>query len=299
MDAGTILAHIDMDAEGFMGALDGAAERLNAFAQGELPEAIAAATGVLETEMNAETGEAVSAAWMQGVCAGVEAERGALEGGVGEAASAAVGAAATEMDEAAGEAIGAALMAGMDAGVEGGAAGLAESARSAAGEAASAAAGEMSAGRGHEIGAAMVAGMAQGVRAGAGGLYAAVSSVAGQAVRRAKASLEINSPSAVFADEVGAWIPSGIGEGIRAHADDAIGEIEQMRRGLVGAMDGWELPSAGVRGAASEMSGGAWSGGGERVRIEVTGDWSVRSEKDRDEIIEALSERIGEELRRR
>ena len=247
IDAGTILAHIDMDAAGFMGAMDGAAERLEAFAEDELPGAVAAATGVLDEQMNSEAGVRAANDWMQGVCAGIDAASGALEGSAYAAASGAVGAAASEMD----------------------------------------------AGAGRGIGEAMVSGMAQGVRAGAGGLYVAMSSVASQAVRRAKAALAIHSPSGVFADEVGAWIPAGIGEGIREHAQDALTPLEDVRRGMVSAASG-----LGVR-AGAAMSGTAAYDSAGSVRIEVTGDWTVRSESDRDEIIAAISERIGEEIRRR
>ena len=48
----------------------------------------------------------------------------------------------------------------------------------------------------------------------------------------AKSALGIHSPSKVFADAVGAWIPSGIASGIEDNQDDATDAVEEMSEQL-------------------------------------------------------------------
>jgi TP901 family phage tail tape measure protein len=73
------------------------------------------------------------------------------------------------------------------------------------------------------IGKAIIDGIVSGVTHGAGALSGALKDAAGNALSDAKHFLGIHSPSRVFADQVGAWIPPGIAQGIRA-AGSVVGD---------------------------------------------------------------------------
>lgn len=165
-----------------------------------------------------------------------------------------------------------------------------------AGNAASKAGAALSYTQGYDIGVNMVRGITAGVRSTSGELYSQMVQMARTAVSRTKNALRIHSPSGVFADEVGAWIPGGIGEGVLSREDDALGPLEEVRASMVDTMTG----------ALSDVDTGwpdaPWNpgGGGGRtvtVTINVTGDWHVRSEQEKQEIISELGERVREELR--
>ena len=64
------------------------------------------------------------------------------------------------------------------------------------------------------IGMSIAEGLAAGIRAGTGLVTGAITALALSAVAAAKAALKINSPSRVFADEVGAMAMAGFGEGV-------------------------------------------------------------------------------------
>ena len=150
--------------------------------------------------------------------------------------------------------------------------------------------------QGYDIGVNMVRGITAGVRSTSGELYSQMVQMARTAVSRTKNALRIHSPSGVFADEVGAWIPSGIGEGVLSREDDALGPLEEVRASMVDTMMG------ALSGIDTGWPDAPWNpgGGGGRtvtVTINVTGDWHVRSEQEKQEIISELGERVREELR--
>lgn len=79
-----------------------------------------------------------------------------------------------------------------------------------------------------EIGAAIVEGIWAGISAGWEWLTSAVSNLANSLLEAAKSALGINSPSKVFRDGIGRWIPAGIAQGIRAYSGlvtDAITDL--------------------------------------------------------------------------
>lgn len=161
------------------------------------------------------------------------------------------------------------------------------------------AAANMSASDGYSIGYDMVGGIISGVQSHSGSLYSTMTSMARTAVSRAKSALKIASPSGVFADEVGAWIPAGIGEGVERHMQDALGPLEDVRESMVGLFDG-ALKDVNPGAPDIPWSPGAADGNGSSmVTINVTGDWTVRSEEDKQEIIDELYALVSEELRRR
>ncbi|MEU6582747.1 phage tail tape measure protein [Nocardia sp. NPDC046763] len=69
-----------------------------------------------------------------------------------------------------------------------------------------------------DLGKNIVDGVIQGVENAGGALIQKLKDLAHSALNAAKSFLGISSPSRMFADEVGQWIPHGIAEGITAHA---------------------------------------------------------------------------------
>lgn len=70
----------------------------------------------------------------------------------------------------------------------------------------------------------MVTGLWQGISGAQGWLYSSVTNFASGIVKNIKNALDIHSPSKVMADEIGQWIPPGIGEGF----EDAMPVLEKQ-----------------------------------------------------------------------
>lgn len=64
------------------------------------------------------------------------------------------------------------------------------------------------------IGRNIVTGIASGIRNGVGAVYNAIANMASNAVKRAQKAIQSHSPSRVFRDKVGRWIPEGVAVGI-------------------------------------------------------------------------------------
>lgn len=64
------------------------------------------------------------------------------------------------------------------------------------------------------IGRNIVTGIASGIRNGVGAVYNAIANMASNAVKRAQKAIQAHSPSRVFRDKVGRWIPEGVAVGI-------------------------------------------------------------------------------------
>lgn len=91
-----------------------------------------------------------------------------------------------------------------------------------------------------EIGINIVKGLINGLASAASGLWQSINNMAESAWQRAKNALGISSPSKVFADEVGQWIPAGMAEGIDENlepvdkasqlmAETSLGNIQPVR----------------------------------------------------------------------
>lgn len=74
-------------------------------------------------------------------------------------------------------------------------------------------------------------------------------------VEAAKAALGIKSPSRRFAEEVGKFIPSGVGTGIDKYASSAVKSVYNMNDALVDAADGSLVPYDDIRGNVAVSSG--------------------------------------------
>ena len=90
-----------------------------------------------------------------------------------------------------------------------------------------------------DIGSNIVSGIGSGISSGWKWLQDTVSSLASGLFEAAKRALGINSPSKVFAEEVGQWIPPGIGEGV----EGAMPDLEEQMGDEMGQL-AWKMQAA-------------------------------------------------------
>lgn len=257
--------------------------------------ASSAMTAAAQT-MTAESGTTITETWVSGMVTGLANQNPILTLGVQTLSDNAVTTATDTLTADAGKTIANSFMGGICSAVAVAGSILNVQMQTTAGDAAAKAGTALSSAQGYDIGANMVRGIAVGVRSASGELYNQMVQMARTAVSRTKNALRIHSPSGVFADEVGAWIPGGVGEGVLSHADDALGPLEEVRASMVDTMTG------ALSGVDTGWSDVPWNPGGVggrtvTVTINVTGDWHVRNEQEKQEIISELGERVREELR--
>lgn len=257
--------------------------------------ASSAMTAAAQT-LTAESGTTITETWVGGMVTGIANQNPILTLGVQTLGDNAVTTATDTLTADAGKTIANSFVGGICSAVAVAGPILNVQMQTTAGDAAAKASAALSYTQGYDIGVNMVRGITAGVRSTSGELYSQMVQMARTAVSRTKNALRIHSPSGVFADEVGAWIPGGIGEGVLSHEDDALGPLEEVRASMVDTMTG------ALSGVDTGWSDAPWNqgGGGGRavtVTINVTGDWHVRSEQEKQEIISELSERVREELR--
>ena len=257
--------------------------------------ASSAMTAAAQT-LTAESGTTITETWVGGMVTGIANQNPILTLGVQTLGDNAVTTATDTLTADAGKTIANSFVGGICSAVAVAGPILNVQMQTTAGDAAAKAGAALSYMEGYDIGANMVRGITAGVRSTSGELYSQMVQMARTAVSRTKNALRIHSPSGVFADEVGAWIPGGIGEGVLSHEDDALGPLEEVRASMVDTMTG------ALSGVDTGWMDAPWNpgGGGGRavtVNINVTGDWHVRSEQEKQEIISELGERVREELR--
>ena len=257
--------------------------------------ASSAMTAAAQT-LTAESGTTITETWVGGMVTGIANQNPILTLGVQTLGDNAVTTATDTLTADAGKTIANSFVGGICSAVAVAGPILNVQMQTTAGDAAAKAGAVLSHTQGYDIGVNMVRGITAGVRSTSGELYSQMVQMARTAVSRTKNALRIHSPSGVFADEVGAWIPGGIGEGVLSHEDDALGPLEEVRASMVDTMTG------ALSGVDTGWSDAPWNqgGGGGRavtVTINVTGDWHVRSEQEKQEIISELGERVREELR--
>lgn len=257
--------------------------------------ASSAMTAAAQT-LTAESGTTITETWGGGMVTGIANQNPILTLGVQTLGDNAVTTATDTLTADAGKTIANSFVGGICSAVAVAGPILNVQMQTTAGDAAAKAGAALSYTQGYDIGVNMVRGITAGVRSTSGELYSQMVQMARTAVSRTKSALRIHSPSGVFADEVGAWIPGGIGEGVLSREDDALGPLEEVRASMVDTMTG------ALSGIDTGWPDAPWNpgGGGGRtvtVTINVTGDWHVRSEQEKQEIISELGERVREELR--
>lgn len=277
------------------GMENGIAEGSAAVTTAATNAASSAMTAAAQT-LTAESGTTITETWVGGMVTGIANQNPILTLGVQTLGDNAVTTATDTLTADAGKTIANSFVGGICSAVAVAGPILNVQMQTTAGDAAAKASAALSYTQGYDIGVNMVRGITAGVRSTSGELYSQMVQMARTAVSRTKNALRIHSPSGVFADEVGAWIPGGIGEGVLSHEDDALGPLEEVRASMVDTMTG------ALSGVDTGWSDAPWNqgGGGGRavtVTINVTGDWHVRSEQEKQEIISELGERVREELR--
>lgn len=78
------------------------------------------------------------------------------------------------------------------------------------------------------VGGDIINGIVEGIKSAGSMLWSALTSVADSALGGVKKLLKIGSPSKVFADEVGRWIPEGVAVGIEANTKSMTDAMEAM-----------------------------------------------------------------------
>jgi phage-related protein len=84
-----------------------------------------------------------------------------------------------------------------------------------------------------DAGKELVAGIWKGIQEAWGKLVEDVKKLGGKLVDSVKGFFKIGSPSKLFADEVGQWIPEGIAVGIDANADSVSESVDDMVKDAV------------------------------------------------------------------
>ena len=87
------------------------------------------------------------------------------------------------------------------------------------------------------IGSNIVSGLKNGIKNAWSGMVSWVKGLASDLLSGFKDALGINSPSRAFRDEVGKWIPAGIGEGVEAKMPALIKDMKEQIGGLVTNMN--------------------------------------------------------------
>ena len=111
------------------------------------------------------------------------------------------------------------------------------------------------------IGKNIVEGIWKGISGAAGWLKDKIAGFASGLVDGVMSSLGIHSPSKVFADKVGKWIPAGIAQGVEENAKSAVKSVKKLAGNLTPAVDGITgqvqgvISGIGTRGNAGTSNG--------------------------------------------
>jgi phage-related protein len=134
---------------------------------------------------------------------------------------------------------------------------------------------------GKDAGGKIIDGLTDGIRGGAGHLQDAMADMAKNAIDTAKNILGIHSPSAVFRDEIGQHISSGMAEGIKAKGGDVSSAVRATSSGALGGL----APSGSGGGSTSiTIASGA---------IQIYGAPGQQMDALADIVISRLQQRVG------
>lgn len=135
------------------------------------------------------------------------------------------------------------------------------------------------------IGMWIVHGIVSGVEGAAGGLFSSLENLASNALSSAKSFLGINSPSRVFAQEIGHWIPHGIAEGIKNSAHAVKTAVNDATGAALGRVN--------VGGQISLGMGTSGGYGGSTTVVNVHVEGSVMAEQDLRDTLQREMLRLG------
>ncbi|MDH6123858.1 MULTISPECIES: phage tail tape measure protein [unclassified Kitasatospora] len=142
------------------------------------------------------------------------------------------------------------------------------------------------------VGSDIINGIVNGIEGAAGAIGRSLTRIAKGALDDVKSFLGINSPSRVFADEVGQWISHGVASGIDQHAGVATTAARNMAGGLSGQFGSiGSLEPAFAGGGSTTFGNGAGAGGATVVNVTVNG--SVLSDRDLTDTIQRVMGQNG------
>lgn len=138
-----------------------------------------------------------------------------------------------------------------------------------------------------DAGGNIIKGLWQGISNTIGWLWGQIKNIGSGIVNEFKSFLHIFSPSQVMADEVGAYIPQGIAQGILAHASAVSDAAKKVTQGAItGAQMGFSM--SGTLNAGNALGGGAGSG---NVYLTFTGNQVMNSSS-----IQELADKAGQQV---
>lgn len=145
------------------------------------------------------------------------------------------------------------------------------------------------------VGYYMDSGMASGLYGNESAVKNAARTVARAALNAAKQELGISSPSSVFRDEVGAWIPEGIAEGITAGTNVVTGSVSALADASVDAWDSSAMDMGVYSMNAARMADG-YAGAGEKT-VTITNNFTVNGAESPEAFADRLARRLNMQIR--
>jgi TP901 family phage tail tape measure protein len=119
------------------------------------------------------------------------------------------------------------------------------------------------------IGEDIINGIISGIENAGSSLFSTLGNMAKSALNAAKSFLGIGSPSKLFRDEIGRWIPEGIAAGVQQHARVAQRAVATMAAALPASVSTSVTSSFAGIGAGLPALAGASSGGGGAAAITI------------------------------
>lgn len=155
------------------------------------------------------------------------------------------------------------------------------------------------------IGRNVIQGLINGIGSMVSSLYSSIKNSLSGLVNKAKSALGIHSPSKVFANEIGKWIPPGIGEGIKAEmpelTEDTQAEMENLTKKMKAAVN-IETGTIKVKKQTSENYKVERENGqsfdGSKTEVNISGDTHVHVELDGEEVGHATVPTVDKDMAR-
>lgn len=119
-----------------------------------------------------------------------------------------------------------------------------------------------------EVGAELVNGLWEGIKGAWDKLVSNVTALGKKLVDKVKGFFEIGSPSKLFADEIGQWIPEGVAVGIEANADSVNEAVDEMVQGAMVDPD-FEMMQKTADAMTPSLSGGVIVPGADNGAVQL------------------------------
>lgn len=155
------------------------------------------------------------------------------------------------------------------------------------------------------IGRNVIQGLINGIGSMVSSLYSSIKKSLSGLVNKAKSALGIHSPSKVFANEIGKWIPPGIGEGIKAEMPELTKETQAEMGNLTKKMKAAVAIETGTIKIKKQTSENyklekenGQSFDGNKTEVNISGDTHVHVDLDGEEIGHATVPTVDKDMAR-